>query len=51
MRLRFATFPDYLDSKNIGEDVKERIPLYTDALPIWHAFHRYVHVCGVLINW
>ena len=37
---RFATFPDFLDAKELGEDVKARIPIYTDALLIWRAYHR-----------
>ena len=37
---RYATFPDFLDSKHLDEEVKARIPLYTDALLIWNAYHR-----------
>ena len=37
---KYTTFPDFLDAKHLDEDVKARIPLYTDALLIWNAYHR-----------
>ena len=37
---KFTTFPEFLDKKHLNADVKKRIPLYTDALLIWNAYHR-----------
>ena len=37
---KYTTFPDFLDAKHLDEDVKARIPFYTDALLIWNAYHR-----------
>ena len=37
---KYTTFPDFLDAKHLEEEVKARIPLYTDALLIWNAYHR-----------
>ena len=38
---KYETFPDYLKSKGLGEDMESTIPLWTDALPIWQAYHDF----------
>ena len=38
---KYETFPDYLKSKGLDDDVKSKIPLWTDALPIWEAYHQF----------
>ena len=30
----YCTYPTYLQAKGLGEDLQDRIPLYTDALPL-----------------
>jgi len=38
---KFSTFPDFLHDKDLGEDVKARIPIYNDALLNWRAYHSF----------
>ena len=40
----YLTYPEYLDAKKLDDTIKARIPCYTDALPIWDAFHRYIFI-------
>ena len=36
----YSTYPEYLQAKGLEKGLQERIPLYTDALPIWDIFHK-----------
>ena len=38
----YRTYPTYLEEKGLDEDLQDRIPLYTDAVPIWDIYHRCV---------
>ena len=38
---KYETFPDYLKSKGLDEEMESKIPLRTDALPIWQAYHDF----------
>ena len=37
---RYSTYPDYLQAKGLEKGLQDRIPLYTDALPIWDIYHK-----------
>ena len=36
----YNTYPEYLEAKGLDETLQDRLPLYTDALPIWDIYHR-----------
>ena len=38
---KYSTFPKYLEAKGLDESLQDKIPLYTDALPIWDIYHRF----------
>ena len=38
---KYETFPDYLKKKGLGKDMESKIPIWTDALPIWQAYHDF----------
>ena len=37
---KYSPLPEDLEARGFDESVKARLPLYTDALPIWNAYHR-----------
>ena len=38
---KYETFPEYLKSKGLNKEMESKIPLWTDALPIWQAYHEF----------
>ena len=38
----YSTYPDFLMRKELDEDLKAKIPLFTDALPYWRILQKYV---------
>ena len=37
----YQTLPDFIASKNLNQNLKEQIPLYTDGLPLWDAYLKF----------
>ena len=38
---KYETFPDYLKAKGLDKEMESKIPFWTDALPIWQAYHEF----------
>ena len=38
---KYETFPDYLKAKGLDKEMADKIPLWTDAEPIWQAYHNF----------
>ena len=38
---KYETYPDFIGSKRLSDEVTSRIPICTDALPIWKAFQNF----------
>ena len=38
---KYETFPEYLQTKGLDKEMESKLPLWTDALPIWHAYHNF----------
>ena len=39
---KYSDYPDFLMRKELDEDLKAKIPLFTDALPYWRILQKYV---------
>ena len=37
----YETLPDLIESKKLGQDMEDQIPLCADGLPIWNAFKKF----------
>ena len=37
----YETIPDYIESKQLSDNLKDQIPLCTDGLPVWNAYLKF----------
>ena len=42
-KFKYEKLSDFIESKDLGEDIGSKIPLCTDAPLIWNAFLKYFH--------